>query len=320
MHRAMRHDVVTLGEALQLLAADQPGPLASVQSFTSYTAGAETNVAVGLARLGLRVGWASRLGDDAYGHQLLKAFRQEGVDCQQVVLVAGERTGFMYKGRVDDGTDPPIEYHRTGSAASHMGPQDVDVDWLMQARHLHVTGVFPALSNSTLAATRLSMQTMREQGKTISFDPNLRPALWPDAAHMRNTLNDLAAQADWVLPGLDEGRQLTGQHIPEDIAQFYLQAGASHVVVKLGADGAYYQGPDAQGYVDAYPVMRVVDTVGAGDAFAVGVISGLLEHLPLQQAVQRAAWMGARAVQVRGDTEGLPTREALQAEGLACAA
>ena len=320
MHRAMRHDVVTLGEALQLLAADQPGPLASVQSFTSYTAGAETNVAVGLARLGLRVGWASRLGDDAYGHQLLKAFRQEGVDCQQVVLVAGERTGFMYKGRVDDGTDPPIEYHRTGSAASHMGPQDVDVDWLMQARHLHVTGVFPALSNSTLAATRLSMQTMREQGKTISFDPNLRPALWPDAAHMRNTLNDLAAQADWVLPGLDEGRQLTGQHIPEDIAQFYLQAGASHVVVKLGADGAYYQGPDAQGYVDAYPVMRVVDTVGAGDAFAVGVISGLLEHLPLQQAVQRAAWMGARAVQVRGDTEGLPTREVLQAEGLACAA
>ena len=316
----MRHDVVTLGEALQLLAADQPGPLASVQSFTSYTAGAETNVAVGLARLGLRVGWASRLGDDAYGHQLLKAFRQEGVDCQQVALVAGERTGFMYKGRVDDGTDPPIEYHRTGSAASHMGPQDVDVDWLTQARHLHVTGVFTALSNITLASTRLSMQTMREQGKTISFDPNLRPALWPDAAHMRNTLNDLAAQADWVLPGLDEGRQLTGQHIPEDIAQFYLQAGASHVVVKLGADGAYYQGPDAQGYVDAYPVMRVVDTVGAGDAFAVGVISGLLEHLPLQQAVQRAAWMGARAVQVRGDTEGLPTREVLQAEGLACAA
>jgi 2-dehydro-3-deoxygluconokinase len=236
----MHHDVVTLGEALVLLAADQPGPLASVQSFTSYTAGAETNVAVGLARLGLRVGWASRLGDDAYGHQLLKAFTQEGVDCQHVATVAGERTGFMYKGRVDDGTDPPIEYHRANSAASHMGPQDVDATWLMQARHLHVTGVFPALSNSALAATRLAMQTMRAHGKTISFDPNVRPALWPDAARMRDTLNDLAAQADWVLPGLDEGRQLTGQTTPEAIAQFYVQAGASHVVVKLGADGAYY--------------------------------------------------------------------------------
>ena len=314
MHADMHHDVVTLGEALVLLAADQPGPLASVQSFTSYTAGAETNVAVGLARLGLRVGWASRLGDDAYGHQLLKAFTQEGVDCQHVATVAGERTGFMYKGRVDDGTDPPIEYHRANSAASHMGSQDVDTAWLMQARHLHVTGVFPALSDSTLAATRLAMQTMRAHGKTISFDPNVRPALWPDAARMRDTLNDLAAQADWVLPGLDEGRQLTGQTTPEAIARFYVEAGASHVVVKLGADGAYYQGPDAQGYVGAYPVSRVVDTVGAGDAFAVGVISGLLEQLPIQQAVQRAAWMGARAVQVRGDTEGLPTRDALQAE------
>ena len=322
MHAAIHHDVVTLGEALVLLAADQPGPLAAVQSFTAYTAGAETNVAVGLARLGLRVGWASRLGDDAYGHQLLQAFTQEGVDCQQVAMVTRERTGFMYKGRVDDGTDPPIDYHRTGSAASQMGPQDLSLDWLTHARHLHVTGVFPALSHSTLAATRLAMQTMRQQGKSISFDPNLRPALWPDAMYMRNTLNELAAQADWVLPGLDEGRQLTGQHTPEAIAQFYVQAGATHVVVKLGADGAYYQGPDDQGagYVSAYPVTRVVDTVGAGDAFAVGVISGLLEQLPLQKAVQRAAWMGARAVQVRGDTEGLPTREALDAEGFACIA
>ena len=325
MHPDMRHDVVTLGEALVLLAADQPGPLASVQSFTAYTAGAETNVAVGLARLGLRVGWASRLGDDAYGHQLLQAFMQEGIDCQQVAMVAGERTGFMYKGRVNDGTDPPIDYHRQGSAASQMSLQDLSLDWFAHARHLHVTGVFPALSHNTLAATRVAMQTVRAQGKTISFDPNLRPALWSDAAHMRDTLNGLAAQADWVLPGLDEGRQLTGQQTPEDIAQFYLQAGASHVVVKLGADGAYYQGPDAQGadtqgYVSAYPVAHVVDTVGAGDAFAVGVISGLLEQLPLQQAVQRAAWMGARAVQVRGDTEGLPTRDALQAAGLACMA
>jgi 2-dehydro-3-deoxygluconokinase len=201
-----------------------------------------------------------------------------------------------------------------------MSPQDLDLDWFAHARHLHVTGVFPALSNNTLAATRLSMQTMRAQGRTISFDPNLRPALWSDAAQMRDTLNDLAAQADWVLPGLDEGRQLTGQQKPEDIAKFYAQAGASHVVVKLGADGAYYQGPDAQGYVSAYPVAHVVDTVGAGDAFAVGVISGLLEQLPLPKAVQRAAWIGARAVQVRGDTEGLPTREALQAEGFECMA
>lgn len=307
------HDVVTLGEALVLLAADQPGPLALAHSFTSYTAGAETNVAVGLARLGLSVGWASRLGDDAYGHDLLGAFAHEGVDCQKVAMVSGQRTGFMYKGCVDDGRDPPIEYHRKDSAASHMTAGDLDAVWLTQARHLHVTGVFPALSPTTLTATQRAMSLMRAHGRTISFDPNLRPALWLDVDHMRHTLNALAAQADWVLPGLDEGRQLTGQHTPEAIAEFYLQAGASHVVVKLGAQGAYYRGPHAQGYEQAYPVTQVVDTVGAGDAFAVGVISGLLEQLPLHHAVQRAAWMGARAVQVRGDTEGLPTRAELRA-------
>jgi len=314
----MRHDVVTLGEALVLLAADQPGPLASVHSFTTYTAGAETNVAVGLARLGLRVAWASRLGDDAHGHQLLEAFQREGIDCQHVVVAAGERTGYMYKGRVDDGSDPPIAYHRQGSAASRMAPHDVDTAWLVSARHLHVTGVFPALSASTLAATQHAMAVMRAHGRTISFDPNLRPALWPDAAQMCATLNALAAQADWVLPGWDEGRQLTGQQTPQGIAEFYRQAGASHVVVKLGARGAYYQGPEGQGFVDACAVAQVVDTVGAGDAFAVGIVSGLLEQLSLPQAVERAAWMGARAVQVRGDTEGLPTRAELRDAGFDC--
>ena len=307
------HDVITVGEALVLLAANEPGPLASVRSFTSYTAGAETNVAVGLARLGLRVAWASRLGDDDKGHYLRDAFVREGIDCTQVTLAQGEATGYMYKGRVDDGTDPPIEYHRHHSAASRMGPSDVDIDWLTQARHLHVTGVFPAVSTSTLALTQVCMQAMRDKGKTISFDPNLRPALWANEAHMRATVNALAARADWVLPGLDEGRLLTGQHTPEAIAKFYRDQGASVVVVKLGREGAYFDGLNGQGYVAATPVARVVDTVGAGDAFAVGVISGLLENLNLKQAVVRAAWMGAQAVQVRGDNEGLPTRAQLQA-------
>ena len=306
-------DVVTLGEALVLWAAEQTGPLAGVPSFSQHTAGAETNVAVGLVRLGLQVGWVSRLGADANGHYLRHAFEHEGVDVSHVEMVLDGRTASMRKGRVDDGTDPPIEYHRHNSAASRMGPNDVDIDWLTQARHLHVTGVFPAVSTSTLALTQVCMQAMRDKGKTISFDPNLRPALWANEAHMRATVNALAARADWVLPGLDEGRLLTGQHTPEAIAKFYRDEGASVVVVKLGREGAYFDGLNGQGYVAATPVARVVDTVGAGDAFAVGVISGLLENLNLKQAVVRAAWMGAQAVQVRGDNEGLPTRAQLQA-------
>lgn len=306
-------DVVTFGEAMVLLAALEVGPLAHVRSFSKHTAGAETNVAVGLARLGLRVGWISRLGNDSMGQFLRDAFVHEGIDCSQVQMVQGARTGFMFKGRVDDGSDPPIEYHRQGSAASMLGADDVPLEWIGHARHLHATGVFAALTPNTLAATQTAMTFMRAKNKTISFDPNLRPALWASESLMRNTLNALAAQADWVLPGLDEGRLLTGCKTPEDIAQFYRAKGVRGVVVKLGAEGAYMHFDHASGYVPAYPVDKVIDTVGAGDAFAVGIISGLLENLKPQQAVQRAAWMGARAVQVRGDSDGLPTRAELNA-------
>jgi sugar/nucleoside kinase (ribokinase family) len=222
----------------------------------------------------------------------------------------------MRKGRVDDGTDPPIAYQRAHSAASQLGPEHLDLPWLAHARHLHVTGIFPALSASTLAATQVAMRHMRAHHATLSFDPNLRPTLWPDLAVMRHTVNALAAHADWVLPGLDEGRQLTGCDTPQDIARFYRAAGATHVVVKLGADGAYVDGPDGCAFVPAFPVAHVVDTVGAGDAFAVGVISALLAGAGLEHAARRGAWMGARAVQVRGDCEGLPTREVLNAAGM----
>ncbi len=311
---SFQHDVVTFGEAMMLLMAEEPGPLEQVRSFSKRTAGAETNVAVGLARLGLRVGWASRLGQDSMARYLLAEMRREGVDCSAVACSPGERTGFMFKGRVDDGSDPPIEYHRAGSAASRFGTADVDQRWLAGARHLHVTGVFPALSSSTLAATHQAIDTMRALGRSVSFDPNLRPALWPSAEAMRDTINQLASRSDWVLPGVDEARQLSGHDSVAAMAAYYRERGAKLVVVKLGAQGAYFDSEVAGcGEVGAFAVKQVVDTVGAGDGFAVGVISGLLEGLSVPDAVRRGAWIGARAVQVRGDTEGLPTRTELEA-------
>ena len=309
-------DVVTFGEAMLLLVADRPGPIEQAESFHKRTAGAETNVAIGLARLGLKVGWASRLGCDSMGRYLLAEMRREGIDCSRVVSDPLQRTGFQFKGRVTDGSDPPVEYHRKGSAASQMGPGDIDEKWLRSARHLHATGVFAALSASSLEAARKTLEVMRAAGRTISFDPNLRPTLWAKPELMRHWVNYLAAQADWVLPGLEEGRFLTGEQTPEAIADYYRQRGASFVAVKLGPEGAYYQCDDGAGYVPGFPVKQVVDTVGAGDGFAVGVVSALLEGRSAADAVRRGAWIGARAVQVLGDTEGLPTRAELEVAGL----
>lgn len=316
-HRDHPLDVVTLGEALVLLIANEPGPLDAVGTFHKSTGGAETNVAIGLARLGLPVGWASRVGADAFGRYVLGVMQAEGIDCSRVQVDLGTSTGMMLKARATAGEDPQIEYSRRGSAASLLNASQLDAAWLTSARHLHLTGVHAGVSTNCYAAGEHAISLMRAAGRTISFDPNLRPALWPSQAVMAERLNTLAFQCDWVLPGVAEGQVLCGTSDPAAIARFYLQQGAVQlVVVKLGADGAYWATHAADGHVNAFPVAKVVDTVGAGDGFAVGVISALLAGKTPAQAARRGAWIGAQAVQVRGDTEGLPSAAALAAAGV----
>jgi len=304
-------DVVTLGEALSLFIARQTGPFEQVTQFDRAPAGAELNVAVGLSRLAHRVGYVSRLGDDSLGRHLLAFMDAQGIDRRCIDVDASQRTGLMFKTLQKDGQDPRTEYHRRGTAASHMRPDARVSDYCASARWLHLTGISPALSDSVRELVfELAMQA-RAAGRRVSFDPNLRPALWLDQATMVSSLNDLARHADLVLPGISEGRLLTGRDTPEGIADFYRERGASQVVVKLGPDGAYYAGPDGSGTVRPPRVETVVDTVGAGDGFAVGVISALLEGLDLCEAAMRGNAIGARVVQFPGDNDGLPTRSEL---------
>lgn len=305
-------DVLSLGETMALLVAQEPGPLDQVQTFSKRLAGADSNVAIGLARLGFQVGWVSRVGADSFGSYVRQTIEAEGVDTSQVEVDPQRSTGFMLKSRSVDGSDPAIEYYRRGSAASQLSVAHLQPGYALKARHLHTTGITPALSPAARELVVHAMMTLRSAGRSVSFDPNLRPSLWPDAATMRDTLNELARHADWVLPGHDEGKLLTGQSTPADIAAWYIDRGAKAVVVKLGAEGAYFRTASGeQGQVAGVPVPVVVDTVGAGDAFAVGIISARLEGLAWPQALHRANWIASRALQVIGDMEGLPSRREL---------
>jgi 2-dehydro-3-deoxygluconokinase len=306
-------DVVTVGEAMALLIARQPGPLDRVGEFERATAGAELNVAVGLSRLGLRVGYISSLGEDSLGRNLFEFMTAEGLDTRHVRIDPRYPTGFMLKTMVEDGSDPQVEYFRRGSAASYLSPADIPDGEFRQARLLHLTGISPALSSGCRELVLMMARQARAAGRIVSFDPNLRPRLWPSRQAMVAGINELAALADVVMPGLAEGRLLTGRQHAADIADFYLALGARRVVVKLGAEGAYHAdaGSGQRGIAPGVPVARVVDTVGAGDGFAVGVISALLEDLPLAAAAARGNAIGARVVQYRGDCEGLPNRAQL---------
>lgn len=305
-------DVITIGEAMAMFVATETGDLADVERFMKRVAGAELNVATGLARLGLQVSWVSRVGNDSFGRFVLQQLAKEGISAQGVTIDDRYPTGFQLKSKVEDGTDPTVEYFRKGSAASHLSVEDFNAPLFYSARHLHVSGVAAALSTSSLELLNHTVRMMKAEGKTISFDPNLRPVLWKSEAEMVSKLNQLAFQADWVLPGLKEGVILTGKTTPEGIADFYLERGVNAVVLKTGADGAWFKTASGeQGAVAAVKVDNVVDTVGAGDGFAVGVISALLEGKTLHQAVCRGNKIGSLAIQVPGDSEGLPTREQL---------
>ncbi|NUL37946.1 sugar kinase [Kosakonia sacchari] len=312
MHKPL--DVITIGEAMAMFVASETGDLADAGQFIKRAAGAELNVATGLARLGLQVSWVSRVGDDSFGRFILNTLRKENISTAGVTLDGRYATGFQLKSKAENGTDPIVEYFRKGSAASHLSTDDFHAALFNEARHLHLSGVAAALSASSYALLEHAAQSMKAQGKTISFDPNLRPVLWKSEAEMVEKLNRLAFQADWVLPGLKEGFILTGENTPEGIADFYLQRGVKAVVIKTGADGAWFKTASGkQGAVAPVKVENVVDTVGAGDGFAVGVISALLEGKTMPEAVRRGNAIGALAIQVPGDSEGLPTRAELGA-------
>lgn len=309
--------VLTFGEAMGMLVADAPGPLAGVEHFHRRLAGADNNVAIGLARLGFKVSWMSRVGRDSMGEFIRQTLTGEGIDDRYIQTDPAHPTGLMFKERAEHGADPRVEYFRRGSAASHLCPADAEAIDFSALDHLHATGITPALSKSALALTRELMQRARAAGATISFDPNLRPSLWESEAVMRDTLNELASLADWVLPGLAEGQLLTGEKTPEAIADAYLARGARAVIIKLGPQGSYYRGrlgATLESFeVAGRPVAYVVDTVGAGDGFAVGCVSALLEGRSPREALARGNLVGAEAVQVIGDMEGLPTRARLDA-------
>ena len=303
-------DAVTFGEPMAMFYANETGPLHEVFSFSKALAGAESNVATGLSRLNHPTGYVTKLGEDNFGHFIAQAMKKENIDTANITFTKENSTGMLIKSKVVTG-DPKVEYFRKNSAASKLSLVDFDEAYFNAAGHLHVTSISAALSKSCHEFSIHAMEFMKRQGKTVSLDPNLRPSLWPDTETMVNTINDLATRCDWFLPGLGEGKILTGLSTPEEIADYYLARGVSLVVIKLGPEGAYYKSAEGEGYVDGFKVEQVVDTVGAGDGFAVGVISAMLEKFPIAEAVKRGNAIGALAVMSPGDMDGLPTREEL---------
>lgn len=308
----MAKGLLLAGEPMGLLIAQSEGSLDSVAGYSLAVAGAEFNVATGAARLGHYVSYLTKLGDDPFGKLIARTLRNNKIDDGNVLYTKERTTGFMLKSKVSKG-DPEIFYFRKGSAASTLSSEDVEHIDFSKFSHVHLTGIFPALTDSTRAAMMTLIKKAREANLFISFDPNLRPQLWPSQEVMVKTLNELATYADLVLPGEGEGKILCGSEDAHKINDFYQSLGAKMVVTKLGPKGALVRNGSADTTVPGFIIDKVVDTVGAGDGFACGVLTGLMEGLSLEQAAERGCAIGAIQCTFSGDNEGLPTPELLKA-------
>ena len=300
-----------IGEPMGLFIAKEPGPLSDVKDFSASVAGAEFNVAIGLKRLGHDVSFITKLGYDPNADRILSSMRQNGISDELILRDHEKLTGFMMKNMVQD-ADPEIFYYRKNSAASSVSVHDIDTLDMYGCTHLHITGIFPAVSQSAFESVKRLIGRAKNLDIFISFDPNLRPQLWKSQDEMVSSLNLIAKDADLILPGISEGQILTGTDTAKGIADFYHDMGIKNVIVKTGKDGAYHSVKDGiSGYSPAFKVSKVVDTVGAGDGFAAGAISALAEGLSLREAAARGNVIGAIQVTNKSDNEGLPTRSQL---------
>jgi len=313
--------VVTVGETMALMHSPGVGSLAHVPTVDVGVGGAESNVAIGLSRLGIHTAWLSRVGDDELGHRVVREIRAEGVE----VIAASDPqrpTGLMIKSHpVADST--AVRYYRAGSAASALTPADLPAGLIENAEVLHLSGITPVLGETARDTVRSALERARSAGLRVSFDVNFRATL-ATRAQAAPILAEIAAGADIVFGGPEELSLLLdaavgpGRHpvptTPDDEEQL-LRAlaaqGIGEVVDKRGPDGAWALVGGELIEVAGHRV-DVVDTVGAGDAFVAGYLSAHLQGLGPAERLARANACGAFMCMSPGDWEGAPTLTDLQ--------
>ncbi|MDQ0770972.1 2-dehydro-3-deoxygluconokinase [Pseudarthrobacter defluvii] len=318
--------LLTFGESMVSLRST--GPLANGGILNMQVAGAESNVAIGVARLGHTSAWAGSVGADPHGEFIVKQLRGEGVRLHH--SVHPERsTGVMFLEQRTADLSRAF-YYRAGSAGATISRDDVAAALDEGARILHLSGITPALSAEAREAVEYAAARAASEGVVVSLDVNYRSKLW-SRDEAREVLGPLARHATIVIASDDEldliappgaGSGAAGESDSAAVgdeasaggeacaAARLLDAGVREVVVKRGAAGAAVY--TSEGVMEAAAIaVTCVDTVGAGDAFTAGYLSALLDGADIAARLHRGILAGAFAVSTRGDWEGLPRPDEL---------
>src|SRR5699024_645529 len=304
-------EVVTLGETMVLFDPIIDGPLRYVDQFRKRIGGAESNLAIGLARLGKKVGWISQLGNDELGEFVQSFIRGEGVDTSQVTMLDEASTGVYIKERVREGKTQ-VYYYRTDSAASKLDAKNINWEYIKQAKIIHLSGITPLLSENNWRVIEEVFSFAKKNNITISFDPNIRINLWKSSKTAKKRLLWLSEESDILLAGLEEAKSLLNKnYCIDEITKHFYKKGVKYTILKDGSIGTYFSSKNSKGFFPSFKVNYVVDPIGAGDGFNAGFLSSILEGKSIEEGVKTGSIVGAMVVSTYGDIEGLPNKRSI---------
>jgi len=290
--------------------------LIDAPAFIKAPGGAPGNVAVGLARLGIESAFMGKVGDDAFGHFLADTLAETGVDVSPLCFSTEARTALAFVSLREDG-EREFMFYRHPSADMLFTPQEVDVDAIGHAQLLHF-GSISLISEPSHSATLHAVDAARAAGCLVSYDPNLRLPLWPDADAARKGILLGLSKADIVKLSEDESEFLTGISDLNAACQVLWHDNLKLMVVTRGHAGCAYFTPNFTGRVETFTV-EAVDATGAGDGFVAGLLQGVLidpsvvqDEIRLRELCRFANAVGALATTERGAISALPSRKQVQ--------
>lgn len=301
-------ELITFGETMAVMVPSEMGPLRYASGFRMRMAGAESNVAIGLCKLGHSAGWLSSLGQDELGQYVLNSIRAEGVDVSQVIFDKYHRTGLMLK-QLSAG-ETSVFYYRENSAASHFVKENIPYEYLEKAKIIHLTGITPVLSHACGEAVEAIAEFAIEKDILLSFDPNIRKKLW-NGQDYTPLMRKLLFASQIVLLGLDEARIILNTDDITEIVDILRDSGVRYIAIKDGANGAWCADETSDVYIPAQPC-KCIDPIGAGDGFNAGFLAGVLEGKSLADCGLMGAIAGAMATETYGDIDGYPSKEQME--------
>ncbi|MBD3207121.1 sugar kinase [Candidatus Bathyarchaeota archaeon] len=302
----LKPDVVALGEPMVEFCATGTGRLGKVELFKRGWGGDTSNFAVATARTGSSASHLCRLGDDEFGRSFMELWSSEGIDTEKVIIEPGAWTA-IYLISLMEGGGHDFTYYRAGSAASRYSVEDLDLEYISNAKVFHTSGISLAVSETLREAAFKAIKYCRDNGAHITFDINMRHKLWPINT-ARAVLNYAFTLTDTVFASMEDMNLLYSITDPNDAAIYLRGVGVNTVVIKHGGRGCYVYS-DSEEFISPGYKVDVLDTTGSGDAFDGAWVTATLERWPLRRRARFANAVGALTATGLGAVEPIPDRE-----------